>query len=95
MKIIDKMDTILPEEEHESICIIRCSHDNVINLPKKLLDSIGWKINDKVVWSHSTAELCENLQVVHGKKEQEWVEIFTLRDIERGYYPSPGEKRLN
>jgi hypothetical protein len=80
MKIINKEDTILPEEEHHSICIIRCSHDNVINLPKRLLDDIGWKINQKVVWS--MAEHYKDSKVYKTN-----VEIDTLEDIEREYYP--------
>ena len=88
MKIIDKEDTILPEEEHHAICIIRCSHDNVINLPKRLLDDVGWKINQKVVWN-----VAEHFDGKTKKVFKTNIEIDTLEDSEEEYYPINKENK--
>ena len=80
MKIIDEKDTVLPEEEHHAICIIRCSNDNVINIPKRLLKDIRWKINQKVIWS-----VCE--LIYKDRKNKFFIEIDRLEDMEKEYYP--------
>ena len=69
----------LPDEAVESICIIRCSNDKVINLPKMLLDEIGWIINQKVIWS--IAELSQE-----GTVWKVSVEIETIDDFIKDNY---------
>ena len=72
-------ENFLPEECQEDICIIRCSNDKVINLPKKLLDEIGWEINKKVIWTVAT---------LHSKGDiwKIFVEIETVDDCEKEYF---------
>ena len=65
---------LLTDNVKEDVCIIRCSNDKVINLPKMLLDEIGWKINQKVIWS--IAELSQEGTVWKVSVEIETVDDF-------------------
>ena len=76
-----EIETLLEEEGiKEDTCIIRCSSGKVINLPKKLLDEIGWKINQEVVWSVATYG-------ANGKIDKMFVEIETVDDYLKDYFP--------